>query len=95
LDTVLHTSVLKRAKETFKIILEVIHQTKIFIIADEAINERSCGSLQGQNKDWVSKKYDSEQVEIWSRSYDIRPPDGESLAETYDRVVPYYRNEIE
>ena len=78
-----------------RIILEVIHQTKIPIIADKAINERRYGSLQGQNKDEVSKKYGSEQVEIWRRSYDIRPPDGESLAETYDRVVPYYRNEIE
>lgn len=90
-----YTSVLKRAEESLRIILEVIHQTAIPIVADKALNERRYGSLQGQNKEEVSKKYSSEQVEIWRRSYDIRSPDGESLAETYDRVVPYYRNEIE
>jgi 2,3-bisphosphoglycerate-dependent phosphoglycerate mutase len=93
--SIAYTSVLKRAEESLRIILEVIHQTTIPIIADKALNERRYGRLQGQNKDEVSKKYSSEQLEIWRRSYDIRPPDGESLADTYDRVVPYYRKEIE
>ena len=90
-----YTSTLKRAKESLRIILEVIHQTKIPIVADKALNERKYGNLQGQNKDEIANKYGREQVEIWRRSYDIRPPEGESLADTYDRVVPYYRKEIE
>lgn len=89
------TSVLKRAEESLKIILEVLHQTKIPIIRDKALNERRYGSLQGQNKDEVTNKYGDEQVEIWRRSYAIRPPDGESLADTCDRVVPYYKKEIQ
>lgn len=90
-----YTSVLKRAQESLTIILDVIHQTKIPIVADRALNERLYGSLQGQNKAEVINKYGTEQVAIWRRSYDIRPPDGESLADTYSRVVPYYKKEIE
>jgi 2,3-bisphosphoglycerate-dependent phosphoglycerate mutase len=90
-----YTSVLKRAQESLEIILKVIHQTKISIIADKALNERKYGSLQGQNKDKIANKYGAEQVEIWRRSYDVRPPEGESLADTYERVVPYYKKEIE
>ncbi|WP_264564274.1 2,3-bisphosphoglycerate-dependent phosphoglycerate mutase [Flavobacterium sp. N3904] len=90
-----YTSMLKRAQETLQIILQVIQQTKIPIVADKALNERRYGNLQGQNKDEVTNKYGAQQVEIWRRSYDIRPPDGESLADTYDRVVPYYKKEIE
>lgn len=90
-----YTSVLKRAQESLEIILKVIHQTKISIIADKALNERKYGSLQGQNKDEIANKYGAEQVQIWRRSYDVRPPEGESLADTYNRVVPYFKKEIE
>jgi 2,3-bisphosphoglycerate-dependent phosphoglycerate mutase len=90
-----YTSVLKRAQETLKIILEVIHQTKIPVVTDKAFNERRYGNLQGQNKDEVTNKYGTQQVEIWRRSYDVRPPEGESLADTCDRVVPFYKKEIE
>lgn len=93
--SIAYTSVLRRAQESLTIILEVIHQTKIPIVADKALNERRYGSLQGQNKDEVINKYGAEQVAIWRRSYDIRPPNGESLADTYNRVVPYYKKEIE
>ena len=90
-----YTSKLKRAQESLRILLEVIHQTKIKVVADEALNERNYGSLQGQNKDDITHKYGAKQVEIWRRSYDVRPPEGESLADTYNRVVPYYKKEIE
>jgi 2,3-bisphosphoglycerate-dependent phosphoglycerate mutase len=90
-----YTSMLKRAQESLRIILEVIHQTNIPIVADEALNERKYGSLQGQNKDEIANKYGAEQVEIWRRSYDVRPPEGESLADTCDRVVLFYKKEIE
>jgi 2,3-bisphosphoglycerate-dependent phosphoglycerate mutase len=90
-----YTSVLKRAEESLRIILEEIQQTHIPVIKNEALNERMYGSLQGLNKAEVAKKYGENQLEIWRRSYEVRPPDGESLEDTYNRIVPYYKQEIE
>ena len=90
-----YTSVLKRAEESLRIILEEIQQTNIPVIKNEALNERMYGSLQGLNKTEVAKKYGENQLEIWRRSYEVRPPDGESLEDTYNRTVPYYKQEIE
>jgi len=88
------TSMLKRANETLDIILKEIHQENIPIIKNKALNERNYGSLQGLNKSDTAQKYGAEQVEIWRRSYDTRPPRGESLADTAARVIPYYQKEI-
>lgn len=90
-----YTSMLIRAQESLRIILEIIGQSTIPIVKNSAFNERMYGSLQGLNKDEIAKKYGAEQVEIWRRSYDICPPNGESLAQTYNRTVPYYKAEIE
>ncbi|WP_310554913.1 2,3-bisphosphoglycerate-dependent phosphoglycerate mutase [Flavobacterium sp.] len=90
-----YTSTLKRAQESLRIILEEIHQTNIKVIESKALNERNYGSLQGLNKDETISKYGLKQVEIWRRSYAIRPPDGESLEDTYNRTIPYYKQEIE
>jgi 2,3-bisphosphoglycerate-dependent phosphoglycerate mutase len=90
-----YTSMLKRAWETLRIVLEEIQQTDIEIIKDAALNERMYGSLQGLNKAETAIKYGDEQVEIWRRSYEVRPPDGESLEDTFNRTVPYYKSEIE
>jgi 2,3-bisphosphoglycerate-dependent phosphoglycerate mutase len=89
------TSVLKRAEETLDIILEEIHQQNLPIKKDKALNERNYGDLQGLNKTAITKKYGEEQVEIWRRSYAIRPPGGESLEDTASRVIPYYKLFIE
>ncbi len=90
-----YTSMLVRAWETLKIILEEIKQTKITIIKNAALNERMYGALQGLNKDETALKYGADQVKLWRRSYDVRPPEGESLLDTYNRTVPYYQLEIE
>ena len=90
-----YISTLKRAKESLQIILEEIHQTNIKIIEDSALNERDYGSLQGLNKDETIAKYGLKQVEIWRRSYAIRPPNGESLEDTFNRTIPFYKLEIE
>lgn len=90
-----YTSMLVRAWETLRIILEEIRHTDIPIIKNAALNERMYGSLQGLNKAETAKKYGDAQVEIWRRSYEVRPPDGESLEDTYNRTVPYYQLEIE
>lgn len=89
------SSMLIRAQESLRIILEVTGQTEIPVIENAALNERMYGSLQGLNKDETCKKYGVEQIEIWRRSYDICPPDGESLAKTFERTIPYYKAQIE
>ena len=88
------TSVLTRANETLRLALETIGQPAIPIEKDKALNERMYGDLQGLNKDETAKKYGDEQVKVWRRSYDVRPPGGESLKDTAERVLPYYEKRI-
>ena len=92
---VAYTSLLIRAQETLRIILEEIQQTTIPVIKNAALNERMYGNLQGLNKAETARKYGDAQVEIWRRSFDVRPPGGESLEDTFNRTVPYYKLEIE
>ena len=91
--SVMYTSVLKRAQITGQSILEVIGQTNIPVIKDQALNERDYGDLAGLNKDDARKQWGEEQVHIWRRSYDVPPPGGESLKNTAERVLPYF-NEV-
>ena len=89
------TSDLIRAQRTLEIILETIGQTEIPIHEHEDLNERHYGDLQGFNKDDMREKYGEEQVHIWRRSYDVPPPNGESLKDTAARTIPYYVDNIE
>ena len=88
------TSVLTRANETLRLVLEAIGQTTIPIEKDKALNERMYGDLQGLNKAETAKKYGDAQVKIWRRSYDVKPPGGESLKDTAERTLPYYEKRI-
>lgn len=88
------TSVLMRAQNTLRIVLEEIGQTGIPIKEDKALNERMYGELQGLNKAETAKKFGDEQVKIWRRSFDVPPPGGESLKDTAERVLPYYESQI-
>ena len=74
--------------------LDAIGQSNIPVEKDKALNERMYGELQGLNKDETVKKYGEAQVKIWRRSYDVRPPGGESLKDTAERVLPYYEQTI-
>ena len=88
------TSVLQRANETLRLVLEAIGQSNIPIEKDKALNERMYGDLQGLNKAETAEKYGEAQVKIWRRSYDVRPPGGESLKDTAERTLPYYERAI-
>jgi 2,3-bisphosphoglycerate-dependent phosphoglycerate mutase len=88
------TSVLRRANDTLSIVLKIINQTAIPIEYDQALNERHYGDLQGLNKAETAKKFGDDQVKLWRRSYDIRPPNGESLKDTAERVLPYWEKKI-
>jgi 2,3-bisphosphoglycerate-dependent phosphoglycerate mutase len=90
----MYTSMLSRAQKTGDIILGILNHKEIPIIKNEALNERHYGSLAGLNKDDARKKWGEEQVHIWRRSFDMQPPDGESLKDTADRVLPYFEAEI-
>lgn len=89
------TSVLKRAIHTLTLILEQTGQTNLPVSRSAALNERNYGLLQGLNKADVARQYGEDQVTLWRRSYDAVPPNGESLKDTYARVVPYYQAQIE
>ena len=88
------TSVLQRARETLRIVLEVIRQPDVPIEADQALNERHYGALQGLNKAETAEKFGEEQVKLWRRSYDVPPPEGESLKDTAARTLPYFTTRI-
>ena len=92
--SIMFTSALKRAQITGQMILDVIDQTNIEVIKDQALNERDYGELAGLNKDDARKQWGEEQVHIWRRSYDIPPPGGESLKNTAERVLPYFNSLI-
>lgn len=89
------TSVLQRAIRTFEIAAEIANLNHLPLEKDKALNERMYGDLQGLNKDECRKKFGVEQVHIWRRSYDVPPPNGESLKDTAARVMPYYHKSIE
>lgn len=90
-----YTSMLRRAQETLEIILQEIEQTEIPIIPNAAFDERMYGSLQGLSKADTIHKYGAVQVELWRRSFAVRPPNGESLEDTFNRTIPYYKSIIE
>jgi 2,3-bisphosphoglycerate-dependent phosphoglycerate mutase len=90
---VAYTSALTRAQETLALILESLGQ-RIPVIRDASLNERHYGDLQGLNKEDAAKRWGDDQVKKWRRSYDIPPPNGESLEMTAKRVLPFYERAI-
>ena len=88
------TSDLFRAQETGRLILEQMNHADIQVIKDQSLNERNYGDLAGLNKDEAREKWGEEQVHIWRRSFDVPPPGGESLKNTAERVLPYFKREI-
>ncbi len=116
---VAYTSVLKRAIKTLNNVLDTMDLDWIPVNKRWRLNEKSYGALQGLNKAETAEKYGDEQVLLWRRSYDVRPPliekddkrhpefdpryqnlsseektSGESLKDTYDRLLPLWHDEI-
>ena len=108
-----------RAKNTLKLIKEILQDTKTFKKAWQ-LNERHYGSLTGLNKNEMKIKLGEDKVQQFRRSWDLRPdplnkdnpyhpiniktykeipvdeiPDTESLKDTYERVLKFYKNDIE
>jgi 2,3-bisphosphoglycerate-dependent phosphoglycerate mutase len=89
-----YTSALQRAQRTLALAMEVAGQPHLPVTKDQALNERHYGDLQGLDKAETAKKFGDDQVKIWRRSYDIAPPNGESLKDTAARTLPYFNQYI-
>jgi len=83
---VAHTSVLTRAQETLKTVLDQIGQPDLPVEKTWRLNERHYGGLTGLNKAETAEKHGEEQVKIWRRSFDIPPPPMETDHPYYDNI---------
>ena len=87
-----YVSVLKRAIRTLWLVKEAMDQVWMPEIKDWRLNERHYGALQGLNKAEVAEHYGEEQVHLWRRSYDIRPPSLNTTDPRHPRYDRRYRN---
>ena len=86
------TSVLQRAINTMNICLSNMDDNNPKIFQDWRLNERHYGSLQGLNKSETAEKYGDDQVLIWRRSYDIKPPELDQDDNRHPRFDKKYEN---
>jgi len=80
---VAYTSVLKRAVRTLWIVLDELDLMWIPVERSWRLNERHYGALQGLNKAETAERFGEDQVLLWRRSYDIRPPSLDKADERY------------
>ncbi len=94
------SSVLERANKTAEIAIKASGIKNLYkngllnYQKDKRLNERDYGDLVGLNKAETADKFGKEQVHVWRRSYNIPPPNGESLKDVVDRVSPYFTENI-
>jgi 2,3-bisphosphoglycerate-dependent phosphoglycerate mutase len=88
---VAYTSVLKRAIRTLWLVLDEMDLMWIPVYRSWRLNERHYGALQGLNKAEMAVKVGEEQVHIWRRGYDIRPPGLDNTDKRYPGNDPKYR----
>lgn len=89
---VCYTSYLKRAIHTLNHILDEMDRNWLPVIKTWKLNERHYGALQGLNKSETAEKYGEDQVKIWRRSFDIKPPALEPDDERAAQNNPAYRD---
>lgn len=85
------TSVLKRAVRTLWLVLDKMDIMWLPVHHDWRLNERHYGALQGLNKAQTAEKYGEDQVKLWRRSYDVRPPALEESDTRYPGHDPRYK----
>ena len=100
-----YTSTLVRARRTAQLALseaeaagadvsDVKNGSGWKLTEHDDLRERDYGDLVGLNKAETAEKYGDEQVHLWRRGFEIKPPGGESLADVVERVRPYFEGEI-
>ena len=87
-----YTSYLKRAIHTLNHILDSMDRNWLPVVKAWELNERHYGALQGLNKSETAEKYGEDQVKIWRRSYDIKPPALEETDKRHPKNDPMFRN---
>ncbi|KAK9742573.1 hypothetical protein RND81_03G183100 [Saponaria officinalis] len=85
----------EQAKLWSEIHSEETKKQSIPVITAWQLNERMYGELQGLNKQETADRYGNDKVHEWRRSYDIPPPNGESLEMCAERAVAYFKEHIE
>ena len=88
--SVVHESLLIRAIQTTQVALRSMELSWIPVKRSWRLNERHYGALQGLNKQQTAEKYGEDQVKIWRRSYDTRPPDLDPSDERHPSHDPRY-----
>lgn len=89
-----YTSPLIRASKTLNEILKVLDQSDLPITKDQAITEKHYGIYAGKNKWQVKEEVGEKQFQKIRRSWDYQTPEGESMKQVYERLIPYYEKEI-
>ena len=89
---VCYTSYLKRAIHTLNHILDSMDRNWLPVVKAWELNERHYGALQGLNKSETAEKYGEDQVKIWRRSYDVKPPALEETDKRHPKNDPMFRN---
>lgn len=91
---VAYVSSLKRTAETFDEIRKACRENDIVCQAISALDERDYGVHTGKNKWQVKEEIGEEEFQRIRRGWDVKIPEGETLKDVYDRVVPYYKDSI-
>jgi 2,3-bisphosphoglycerate-dependent phosphoglycerate mutase len=73
---------------------ENLNKKIIPIYSTTSLNERFYGKLQGKKKQQMEEKYGVENFALWRLDFEASPPEGESLKDVYERVVPYFKQKI-
>ena len=89
---VCYTSRLKRAIHTLDIVLAEMDREWLPVVKTWKLNERHYGALQGLNKADAAAEHGEEQVLVWRRSFDVRPPALEPGDERDPHAQDMYRD---
>ena len=89
-----YTADLKRTIQTLEEIKKVLKIQDIPTVVDWHLRERNYGDLAGKNKWDLKKQYGEEQFMKWRRGWDEPIPNGETLKDVYERLIPYYKKII-
>ena len=87
-----YTSYLKRAIHTLNHMLDEMDRAWLPVVKSWKLNERHYGDLQGKNKSEAAEKLGEDQVKIWRRSFDVKPPVLADDDERSAKKQPMYRD---
>lgn len=89
-----HTSSLSRTKQTLEEIKSALGHTNLETVHHAALDERHYGDYQAKNKWEIKEQVGDEEFTKLRRNWDHPVPNGETLKDVHDRVLPYYEEHI-